>query len=612
MVKLNLVKKDLLSLMPVLIFYFSSMIAVLLLSWFHQQIPDDRVLSGKESFYLAMLLAILAFSNEVPEKGMSLLSVVPVRRVTVFCSKLVVVGVIILLVVIFNSILLCMYGINQSPLSTQELVPQIFNYGIRSLELGLFGFSLGACFYRSGRYIAIWLLITYMILAILVAAHVPYAHYLFITYLADPAFYWGKSWNSTAQKTLLWFVTLPLLMAGIIRLSMRGFDAIDRRSRDVPSCFHQLCRLTSSISFIILISFSIFLSLPSDELANGTAASGDHSLESGIFKFSWSGDETRPMSRLFQESEEILKHVKMTLGITKEPETAPITVEFSDQPDFHGNEGSAHWNKIMLSYPLKGYTQLRIVFAHELTHILAGRLSDGEFSDPKLKVVNEGLATWVSETLYGKSPDSNPDLLETEKFSHSLLWDYDELKKVFGSGAEYEAGRIAIDQIVKSYGERSIKCFLQNLARLKSPGWKNPTANRDGVFRACNIDRLVIESRVALEILMIKAQGVFVRSFLPPLHVQMERSEEGISFRIAREGRLDLEMIAQFRRAPDAPANEYLRLLCRHSAETSCFIPYNALPPNEFEVKAGWGISKRHGGYEREVWGSWIRYPNGW
>ncbi len=186
------------------------------------------------------------------------------------------------------------------------------------------------------------------------------------------------------------------------------------------------------------------------------------------YQISYPAEESQAALQMAAQADAIFERVHELLHV---PLGAPIDVDASGSNP--NTEGTAYLGRIRVRLG----SDIRIVLAHETTHVVAQRLAGGErdWLWENASVLNEGLATWVHYHFAAQSHEREQGMLvlaalqtRRELFVDELT-DPDRLAATRDDNLKYPAGEALVAAMVRLYGSEALPKLLRAFADPRLP-----------------------------------------------------------------------------------------------------------------------------------------------
>lgn len=273
------------------------------------------------------------------------------------------------------------------------------------------------------------------------------------------------------------------------------------------------------------------------------------------YRISYPADESEAALRLAAQADAIFERVHELLHT---PPGAPIDVDASGSTV--NTDGTAYLGRIRLRLD----SDMRIVLAHETTHVVSQRLAGGDrdWLWENASVLSEGLATWVHYHFAEQAREREQGLLvlaalQSRRELHvEELADPERLVELRDENLKYPAGEALIDAIVRVYGAEMLPKLLRAFADPGLPADLSGMELWRATFQLAGMNLGAVEDEFYREISQYAAQHAARIAALPRPRVRLVRERGRIGVQALVDGELhEAGPVVQLRFKPAADSS---------------------------------------------------------
>ena len=446
------------------------------------------------TFVLCVIVSLGILTREKDEGNIHFLDGLPVSRSSIYIAKsLLAFGLIAAIDLLWTG-----ESIIYEFLSRKSDSPPTpwRHIGVFSV-LNLFVSAVFICILLPLSFLRLWSLLVLGLLAwiliILKGWNMPFVTWLDPFELIQPPSDIDEKWVIPWKHMIVLSVIsiLSWLLGLWIFTRQTGSKSILRHLRE--SCLAKLI-VSGTVVSIVIIWISLFFWYAAQQYQSGafedmepvdgekirSAPTGGKEImtrETKKFTFVYRKQMEKRLAPLVKESDAIFEKVAAFLEAEESATSGKTIVDLSNPVGAH-NAGQAYWKKIrMVLPPKKREDQAASILGHEVTHVLAERITDGrlEESFDATRWFHEGLASYVEFTEF-RDPEDSDDYDHWVALSSS--WneiDFTELVRNSVLSAKrdpnlvYPAGMIWVEAAIDVYGKDCPANLLRAIGRPDGP-----------------------------------------------------------------------------------------------------------------------------------------------
>jgi len=282
------------------------------------------------------------------------------------------------------------------------------------------------------------------------------------------------------------------------------------------------------------------------------------------YRFSYPAERAERALELAGEADAVFERVHALLGV---PPGEPIDVDASGSSE--NTHGTAFFGRIRLELD----SDVRVVLAHETSHVVAQRLAGGERAQlwDHAPTLNEGLATWVErhftddalrDTRRGDPAEQSGALVLAalhvrRELVLEELADLEQLAQLRDENLKYPAGQALIAATVQLYGAPALPRLLRAFADPRLPRDLHGLSLWQASFQLAGMDLGAVENHMFRAVALVAHERADELAALARPRVRLVRVGEVLGVQPLLDGEPAVDegaapLVLRFRPAPDS------------------------------------------------------------